>query len=76
MKLFLETGTHDYEKYKEIMRQMIMSRGSSDFFEKYICSQYGSLLGFNISLDICPVVGRAIPDNNFPDFNMISLVKL
>ena len=75
MKIFLEKGEHDYAKYKDLMSKITSARGSGDFFEKYILSQYGTILGFNICLDLYPVVFQANRDTKYKNLNLVSLKK-
>lgn len=42
--------------YKELIREMVNSKNTWDFFEKYICSIYWDLLWFNLQLNLTPWV--------------------
>jgi len=61
--------------YKELIREMINSKNSWDFFEKYICSIYWDLLWFNLQLNLTPWVIKVSYDKIL-EKNVYKLTKI
>lgn len=57
------SGNFDPEKkfLKKLIRAMILSQWDGDFFERYIDTPYGSLLWFNLQVDLVPWVVKISP---------------